>query len=231
MTHFSPLETSPMCPCQRTRNPNSADTHRGFAYVEFEDADDSKEAIDNMDKSEFFGRVIRVSAAKAPKSADERLGSKTAVWEQVYGASFYLPSPDELGLTAANRKGGSLRTPSARTIGWLPSKQKLPVTREGTTRCRGWRVWMLQVLSLSRALGRQGEAHCVRARRTRRGKRRFILGRHPIALAAEPALYIYLLLHRERLQSCSLLRSIARFSAAFSGVRRGLQRRQRGSGA
>ncbi len=81
----------------KNENPNSADTHRGFAYVEFEDADDSKEAIDNMDKSEFFGRVIRVSAAKAPKSADERLGSKTAVWEQVYGASFYLPSPDELG--------------------------------------------------------------------------------------------------------------------------------------
>lgn len=69
----------------KNENPNSNTTepHRGFAYVEFEDADDAKEAIDNMDQSEFFGRVIKVTAAKAPKSADEGLGSKTAIWEQV----------------------------------------------------------------------------------------------------------------------------------------------------
>lgn len=63
--------------------PNSTDPHRGFAYVEYEDAEDAKEAIDNMDQSEFFGRVIKVSAAKVPKSADEGLGSKKAVWERV----------------------------------------------------------------------------------------------------------------------------------------------------
>ncbi|KAF9877760.1 RNA recognition domain-containing protein [Colletotrichum karsti] len=62
--------------------PNSTDPHRGFAYVEYEDAEDAKEAIDNMDQSEFFGRVIKVSAAKVPKSADEGLGSKKALWEQ-----------------------------------------------------------------------------------------------------------------------------------------------------
>ncbi|KAK5997089.1 Peptidyl-prolyl cis-trans isomerase E [Cladobotryum mycophilum] len=62
--------------------PNSTDPHKGFAYVEYEDSADAKEAIDNMDQSEFFGRVIKVSQAKAPKSADEGLGSKKAVWEQ-----------------------------------------------------------------------------------------------------------------------------------------------------
>lgn len=69
----------------KNENPNSNTTepHRGFAYVEFENADDAKEAIDNMDQSEFFGRVIKVTAAKIPKSADEGLGSKKAVWEQV----------------------------------------------------------------------------------------------------------------------------------------------------
>ncbi|KKY37258.1 putative peptidyl-prolyl cis-trans isomerase e [Diaporthe ampelina] len=68
----------------KNENPNSNTTepHRGFAYVEFENADDAKEAIDNMDQSEFFGRVIKVTAAKIPKSADEGLGSKKAVWEQ-----------------------------------------------------------------------------------------------------------------------------------------------------
>lgn len=63
--------------------PNATDPHRGFAYVEYEDAADAKEAIDNMDQSEFFGRVLKVSQAKAPKSADEGLGSKTAIWEKV----------------------------------------------------------------------------------------------------------------------------------------------------
>lgn len=63
--------------------PDATEPHRGFAYVEYEDAEDAKEAIDNMDQSEFFGRVLKVSAAKAPKSADEGLGSKTALWQQV----------------------------------------------------------------------------------------------------------------------------------------------------
>ncbi|KAK4216147.1 peptidyl-prolyl cis-trans isomerase E [Rhypophila decipiens] len=66
----------------RNENPNSTDPHRGFAYVEYEDAEDAKEAIDNMDQSELFGRVIKVSAAKAPRSTNSGLGSKTAVWEQ-----------------------------------------------------------------------------------------------------------------------------------------------------
>jgi RNA recognition motif-containing protein len=63
--------------------PSSTDPHRGFAYVEFEAAEDAKEAIDNMDQSELFGRVIRVAQAKPMKDKNEVLGSKTAVWEQV----------------------------------------------------------------------------------------------------------------------------------------------------
>lgn len=63
--------------------PNSTEPHKGFAYVEYEDSADAKEAIDNMDQSEFFGKILKVSQAKAPKSADEGLGSKTAIWEQV----------------------------------------------------------------------------------------------------------------------------------------------------
>ncbi|KAL6855155.1 hypothetical protein ACO1O0_006293 [Amphichorda felina] len=62
--------------------PNATDPHRGFAYVEFEDSTDAKEAIDNMNQAEFFGKILKVSQAKAPKSAEEGLGSKTAVWEQ-----------------------------------------------------------------------------------------------------------------------------------------------------
>jgi len=62
--------------------PSSTDPHRGFGYVEFEIPGDAKEAIDNMDQSELFGRVIKVAAAKPQKESNEGLGSKTAVWQQ-----------------------------------------------------------------------------------------------------------------------------------------------------
>jgi RNA recognition motif-containing protein len=68
----------------QARDPNAPiETHRGFAYVEFEEADDAKEAVYNMDQSELFGRYLKVQIAKMPKSAEEGLDSKTAVWEQV----------------------------------------------------------------------------------------------------------------------------------------------------
>ena len=63
--------------------PQSSDPHRGFGYVEFEDQEDAREAIYNMDQSEIFGRVVKVAAAKPQKEANEGLGSKTAIWEQV----------------------------------------------------------------------------------------------------------------------------------------------------
>ncbi|KAE9963485.1 hypothetical protein BLS_002510 [Venturia inaequalis] len=62
--------------------PSSNDPHRGFGYVEFEQAEDAKEAMDNMDQSELFGRVIKVAPAKPQKDSTEGLGSKTAVWQQ-----------------------------------------------------------------------------------------------------------------------------------------------------
>ena len=69
---------------------SSQDTHRGFGYVEFAQAEDAHEAIDNMDQAELYGRVIKVNQAKPQKAAGEKLGSKTAVWEQV---SFFFPFP------------------------------------------------------------------------------------------------------------------------------------------
>jgi RNA recognition motif-containing protein len=63
--------------------PSSRDPHRGFGYVEFESSEDARDAIDNMDRSEMYGHVIKVAAAKPQKEGNEGLGSKTAVWEQV----------------------------------------------------------------------------------------------------------------------------------------------------
>ncbi|ETO33621.1 nuclear cap-binding protein [Reticulomyxa filosa] len=42
----------------------SVDAHRGFGFVEFEDEDDCAQAIDNMDGSELFGRVLKVNYSR-----------------------------------------------------------------------------------------------------------------------------------------------------------------------
>jgi RNA recognition motif-containing protein len=80
---------------------SSTDLHRGFGYVEFELEEDAKEAIDNMDQSELYGRVIKVAPAKPQKDHNEGLGSKTAVWEQVWN----IQTPHfAFVLTTINRK-------------------------------------------------------------------------------------------------------------------------------
>ncbi|PWY74406.1 hypothetical protein BO70DRAFT_431275 [Aspergillus heteromorphus CBS 117.55] len=78
--------------------PNSNDAHRGFGYVEFDLPEDAKEAIDNMDGSELYGRTIKVAAAKPQKDSNEGLGSKTAIWEQEgYLAKYAVSEEDKLG--------------------------------------------------------------------------------------------------------------------------------------
>lgn len=51
--------------------------HRGFAFVEFESAEDAGYAIDNMENSEIYGKTIRVNVAKPMKLKE---GSSRAIW-------------------------------------------------------------------------------------------------------------------------------------------------------
>ena len=53
--------------------------HRGFGFVEFEFAEDTAAAIDNMNESELFGRTIRVNLAKPMKIKE---GYSKAVWSE-----------------------------------------------------------------------------------------------------------------------------------------------------
>ncbi|KAK4939496.1 hypothetical protein LTR10_020205 [Elasticomyces elasticus] len=77
--------------------PSSTDLHRGFGYVEFEDAVDAKEAIDNMDQSELYGRVIKVAFAKPDRkeTGEVGLGSTTAIWEQEDYLARYAAAANE----------------------------------------------------------------------------------------------------------------------------------------
>jgi peptidyl-prolyl isomerase E (cyclophilin E) len=53
---------------------NVSGKHRGFGFVEFEEAEDAKEAVFNMDNSELFGRTVRCNLARAS------VGRGRAVW-------------------------------------------------------------------------------------------------------------------------------------------------------
>ena len=53
--------------------------HRGFAFVEFESAEDALAAIDNMNEAELFGRTLHVNSAKPMKL---RESSMKAVWTE-----------------------------------------------------------------------------------------------------------------------------------------------------
>jgi len=61
-----------------------AGTTRGFAFVEFEDADDATEAIFNMDGSDLMGRTIKVSLAQPNQLSKLMSGnassSSQAIW-------------------------------------------------------------------------------------------------------------------------------------------------------
>ncbi|KAF2428749.1 peptidyl prolyl cis-trans isomerase cyclophilin [Tothia fuscella] len=76
---------------------SSKEPHRGFGYVEFEVAEDAREAIDNMNQSELYGRVIKVAPAKPQKDHNEGLGSRTAIWQQEgYLAAHAVSEEDRL---------------------------------------------------------------------------------------------------------------------------------------
>ena len=71
MIPFGPLKSVDI-PMDYTKG-----THKGFAFVEYEDADDAAEAIYNMDGAELFGRVLNVNLAQQNQV---NLGSNKAVW-------------------------------------------------------------------------------------------------------------------------------------------------------
>ncbi|XP_018023210.1 peptidyl-prolyl cis-trans isomerase [Hyalella azteca] len=72
--------------------------HRGFAFIEYELAEDAADAIDNMNESELFGRTIRVNVSKPQKAG---ANSSRAVWsddswlEKYAGSTLKTADPGE----------------------------------------------------------------------------------------------------------------------------------------
>eukprot|EP00347_Sterkiella_histriomuscorum_P014995 403358715 len=73
---------------------------RGFAHIEFEDSEDCEHAIFNMNDSEFFGKVIKVSYAKPMRA---KADSKKSVWQsEDYLRTIAQPPPERAGLVRMN---------------------------------------------------------------------------------------------------------------------------------
>ncbi|KAA0186562.1 hypothetical protein HAZT_HAZT004247 [Hyalella azteca] len=66
--------------------------HRGFAFIEYELAEDAADAIDNMNESELFGRTIRVNVSKPQKAG---ANSSRAVWSDDSWLEKYAADPGE----------------------------------------------------------------------------------------------------------------------------------------
>lgn len=72
---------------------NETQLHRGFAFVEFEDPNDCKEAIENMHLSELNGKLLKVSLARPGKYQEIQ---EKAVWEDEDFIKKRNPDTDKL---------------------------------------------------------------------------------------------------------------------------------------
>lgn len=55
---------------------NATHKHRGFAFVEFELVEDAEHALFNMNNTELYGRILKLSYSKP-----QALAKNKAVWE------------------------------------------------------------------------------------------------------------------------------------------------------
>mmetsp|Transcript_14249 Transcript_14249/g.23591 ORF Transcript_14249/g.23591 Transcript_14249/m.23591 type:complete len:149 (+) Transcript_14249:88-534(+) len=80
MIPFGPIKSIEMPRDYKKANSNNKSAqHKGFGFVEFDDADDAAEALDNMDGADLMGRTLNVSLAQASGSSSNPAHNK-AVW-------------------------------------------------------------------------------------------------------------------------------------------------------
>jgi len=96
--------------------------HRGFAFIEFELAEDASAAIDNMNEGEMFGRQLRCNLAKPMRSKE---GANRPVWASDEWLQKYA------GASLAEGGVGQDR-PGAEIPGLKPEDQKSTVKRDIT---------------------------------------------------------------------------------------------------
>ena len=68
---------------------SSSQKHKGFAFVEFDLAEDAEHAIFNMNNAELYGRVLKLSYARP-----QALAKNKAIWEVMEGENGNVQDAD-----------------------------------------------------------------------------------------------------------------------------------------
>ncbi|KAK9379545.1 uncharacterized protein V2V93DRAFT_373019 [Kockiozyma suomiensis] len=80
--HYAFIPFGDIINIQFPKPEKSKETHRGYAFIEFESPVDAEAAVDNMNLSQLSGRSIRVTTAKPQKDSFDIAKSRVAVWNQ-----------------------------------------------------------------------------------------------------------------------------------------------------
>ncbi|RUP46858.1 peptidyl-prolyl cis-trans isomerase E [Jimgerdemannia flammicorona] len=111
-------------------DPASHNQHRGFGFIEFETAEDTSAAIDNMDQSELYGKVIKVNLARPTRISSN---SNRAVWsEDAWLQKYAMPQTaadvDQVGLIDEGEEDAVVDpTPAAGALVSAPKAGGKPV--------------------------------------------------------------------------------------------------------
>eukprot|EP01084_Bolivina_argentea_P085915 155309_1 len=105
----------------------STKEHRGYGFVEFEDSNDAEHAIDNMDGSELYGRVLRVNLSKQHGNSITNQDKYRSVWSSDTDKYVQLLNKEEIekqmkSQTDAQKILEKARELAIRPSGPLPAK-------------------------------------------------------------------------------------------------------------
>jgi len=96
-------------------------SHKGFSFVEYQDADDAAEALYNMDGAELMGRVLNVNLAQKNQI---KLGNHKAVWltdewfkEQAQAGEVEVEGGEEEGKQGELEKAVRIEKTAAGVVG------------------------------------------------------------------------------------------------------------------
>eukprot|EP00483_Globobulimina_turgida_P011574 UN11596 len=98
--------------------------HRGFGFIEFEDSNDAEHAIDNMDGSELFGRVLRVNLSKqdgSSKNKNQNSDKYRSIWSSDTDKYVQLLNKEQIDKQMKSRKDAQKILEKARELAIRPS--------------------------------------------------------------------------------------------------------------
>merc|ERR1712154_53900 len=101
----------------------STKEHRGFGFIEFEDPEDAEHAIDNMDGSELYGRVLRVNISEKHGNSASGMNKDKyrSIWSAETDKYVQLLSKEQIEKQMKSQKDAEKILEKARELAIRPS--------------------------------------------------------------------------------------------------------------